>query len=169
MSENKKEREEGIPFLIEGYGIKLHLRSHPDDVAQPVPTSWAEVRKLVMRDLMRIAVGPTALLATAFESCIKLISGLSRVPGSICRVIERELSSTVKRRRRLPPQYAQETRDQLMIGAKSSNSDAELALTKIETILQAYRAKGVDAYIMRGPNGQIIIVLEPPANAQHTK
>jgi intracellular sulfur oxidation DsrE/DsrF family protein len=158
MSDNKDEREGDIPLVIHGYGIRLHLQSHPDELDEPVPTSWAEVRKQLMRHLMRIAVGPTALLATAFESTTRLISGLSRVPKSVSRVVESVRSSADERQRDLQAQVAEETRDRLVVGTESTNSAAEFALSKIETILQGYSAKGVDAYIVMGPNDQIIVV-----------
>jgi hypothetical protein len=42
---------------------------------------------------------------------------------------------------------------------------AAIALKQIQTLLQKYSTQGLDAYVMQGPQGKIIIVLGTPPDS----
>ena len=163
MSEDQSEdksRDRGIPIVIDGYGIKVTLESRPDHLDETPPATWAEVRERVGQHLMRIAVAPTALIATVLESTTRIVSGLSRIPNSLSRAIKGAHSAADERERELQARAGEEKKSRVTIPKfASTNSNAILALTQIEALVAEYKAKGVDAYVLIGPNGQIIVAL----------
>ena len=159
MSQEKSDSE-GIPIVIDGYGIKVTLQSHPDDAEERAPQSWSEVRQQLGQHLMRLAVAPTALIATVFESTTRILRGLSRLPNALSQTIAAAHATADENEHRLQ-RYASTTRKEPVVESNSgeSSSRTALALAQIENLLNEYKSKGLDAYILIGPNGQILIAL----------
>jgi hypothetical protein len=167
MKSEQQEPEQGIPIVIDCYGIKVTLKSNPDDQDEQAPRSWSEVRRRLGQHLMRLAVAPTALLATTFESTTRLISGLSRLPSTLAKVISAAHETADEKENLLQREFeiGQEP-FQLSSSSETASEKAEVALRRIETILKDLKDKGLDADVIITPYGQILITVGTPLGSQ---
>ena len=70
---------------VDAYGC--HLEASPGSLGEEPPGSWKEVCHQINGHLMRIAVGPTRLLAESIEGLTRLVRGVAGFPAVISRRI----------------------------------------------------------------------------------
>lgn len=164
-----------VPIVVDAYGIKVTLKSRPDDLGEQEPSSWRDVPSLVNRHLIRIAASPTRLIAEVLEGATRLVRGLSRIPGSVANRMQ-SAHTEADSREQLRQELANKTIQEGQLAQGSSHNrltngtqiadKAAVALTQIQSLLQKYSSQGVDAYVALGPNGKIIIVIGTPPGSE---
>jgi len=160
------DNEHEVPIVVDAYGVKVTLKSRPDDLGEQKPSSWRDVPSLVNRHLIRIAASPTRLVAEILEGAARLVRGLSRIPSSVAGRMqsahtEAEIASSTIQGQSAPGS----SHNRLTNGAQIADK-ATLALTQIQSLLQKYSSQGVDAYVALGPDGKIIIVIGTPPHSE---
>jgi hypothetical protein len=165
---------EDVPIVVEAYGFKVNVKSRPDDLGEP-PASWMDVPRRVNEHLMRIAVAPTRLVAELLEGATRLIRGVTRIPSAIANRVQRahtEADASEWVRQEIAAEDKRRQLNSDVIPAQLTTDipeedKAAIAINQIQSILQKYTAKGLDAYIILGPEGKPIIVLgTPPGSDQ---
>lgn len=173
-STTDSDSEHEVPIAIDAYGVKVTLKSRPDDLGEQAPSSWRDVPALINKHLIRIAVSPTRLVAEILEGATRLVRGLGRIPSSVASRMQRAHTEADSRERQRQEITGSIVQGQLPSGASRDPSangtpvedKASVALTQIQAILQKYSSQGLDAYVALGPDGKIIIVIgTPPGSA----
>jgi hypothetical protein len=167
---NRDDVPNEVPIVVEAYGFKVDVNSRPDDLGEQPPSSWKDVPGRVNQHLMRIAVAPTRLVAEALEGVTRLIRGLSRLPSSIVNRVQRahfEADAIEGQRqqiaRGLIKQHVASAKPRALLTDDASEEDKTTqAVEQIQALLQKYKDKGLDAYVMFGSDGKPIIVLGVP-------
>jgi hypothetical protein len=166
--------DDEVPIVAEAYGVKIDLKSRPADLGEEVPSRWRDVPGLLNKHLMRLAVAPTRLITELLEGATRLVRGLSRIPDSVAKRMERahaEADASERERQhvareRKNPQFAPTPAPNLLTSEVPNDEGVEAALAKIQAVLQKYKARGFDAYIMFGPDGKPIIVCGTPPGSE---
>jgi hypothetical protein len=139
---------------------------------------------------MRIAVAPTRLIADALEGVTRLIRGVSRIPSAFAERVgrahaEADADELARQRAALealklhaPPArariapHAPEGRESPEAGPapeeeRAAEEKAARAVAEIQAVLQKYKARGLDAYVILGREGKpVIVVGTPPGSEQ---
>ena len=150
-SEAEKDTEQST-IVIDPYRVKL--RGRPGDLGEDPPVSWREVVGQVNRHLMRIAAAPTRLISEVLEGATRLVRGLTRLPESISRRIERSHAGA----------DSQESLSQQLsdFDRALSHEDASTSVERIEIILTKYRVHGFFAELTHDSDGRPILLLVKP-------
>lgn len=167
------ESENEVPIVVDAYGVKVTLKGPPGDLGEQVPSSWRDVPALVNRHLMRIAVSPTRLAAELLEGATRLVRGLTRLPSSVASRMHRahaQADAREQQRQEIANKLTQGLLSPASLDAPSTNEPqvedrAATAMNQIQALLQKYASQGLDAYVMQGPQGNIIIVLGTPPDS----
>lgn len=135
-------------IVIDPYRVILHAR--PSDLGDPSPRAWREVASQVNSHLMRIATGPTRLIAEILESATRIVRGIARVPDAVANRVDRAHGDA----------DAIEGKAQKELLHASLHPASDEALTTIRSVLTRYRVRGHHAEVVRGARGepQIVIV-----------
>jgi len=157
---------------VDIYGIKVKAR--PSASGEEPPTTWKEASEQVKRHLIRIAAGPTRLIADALDGAARLVQGISRLPSSAVMRLDGSHREAERRERERqdeaanerPPHHLLQT-SSIVAGNRSEGASkgaalATSAVSRIEAILEYYRKQGTDAYVIIGANGKIIVVIGMP-------
>jgi hypothetical protein len=139
-----------VPIQIDAYGIKL--RGAPKDTGEPTPATWGAVWAQMNEHLRRIAVGSTGVIAEVLEGGIRIVRGISSLPGAVSDRIRgaHGKADAVEEQRQ----------------AEVLQPSPDEALGTINRILEKYRALGYEAYITNHEDGRVMIALGTPPGSQ---
>ena len=136
-------------IVVDPYRIVLHAK--PADLGEQAPQSWSDVARQVNRHLMRIAAGPTRLIAELFESTTRVLRGIARVPEAVANRVDRAHENA----------DALEACAQQALLANGAHETTQ-SLTIVESVLTKYRVQGHYADVVSGPKGDPVIVIVRP-------
>ena len=154
MNEWDKTPEEETVVSIDAYGIKMRSRLGID--LQPTPESWKDVLRQIRGHLLRIAVAPTSLIAEIFEGAIRLVKGITTLPSAASsRIAHGHAHADAREAKR---------QREVLDGDRSSSVSSPI--DRINGILEKYRQRGLDAYVVLGPDETVVVVIGSPSESQ---
>lgn len=160
MSEPEEDIQlDSTHITLDAYGVKAKI---PRPVqGDPAPEDWQGVRERLKSHMLRLAVAPTALLATAFESATSLLRGIGGLPqAAASRLMKAHAKADSAERRKQSGMAIGSTSSRIEEDKANQSrvADIDALVGRLAAILESEREKGRDADVVL-LDGSILIVL----------